>query len=103
MTHRRPLPWIGLIVLLWGLPAAAQPLPRTAMPPPPPSGRQIEAADGDTIVVDGDARVSLLRRREAEVRVVVLPDSRAMLVIADWQTPRRPGIWASSGCGASPT
>ena len=57
------------------------------MPPPPPSGRQVEAADGDIIVVDGEARVSLLRRREAEVRVVVLPDSRAMLVIADWQAP----------------
>ena len=49
------------------------------MPAPPPSGRHIQVGDGDTIVVDGDARVSVVRRRQAEVRVVVLPDSRAML------------------------
>lgn len=66
---------------LWGGPALAQPSVR----PAPPSGRQIEAADGDTIVIDGHARVSVVRRHEADVRVVAMPESHAMLVIADWQ------------------
>lgn len=62
---------------------------QTRRPPlpidPPPPGREIAAADGDVIVVSGNDRVSVVRRRDAEVRVVVLAEQKAMLVIADWQ------------------
>jgi TonB family protein len=53
-----------------------------------PSGRQLEAGDGDTIVVDGDDRVSVVRRRQARVRVVADDTARTVLVIADWGTRR---------------
>ena len=61
--------------------AAAQPLP-----PPVPSGRQIQAADGDTIVVEGDDRVTVVRRRQARVRVVADETSQFVIVLADWGT-----------------
>ena len=51
-----------------------------------PSGRQLQAADGDTVVVDGDDRVSLVRRRQAHVRVVADETAGTVLVIADWGT-----------------
>ena len=50
------------------------------MRPPPPEGRQIETADGDTVVVTGDDRVTILRKRAAEVRVVFDEERRTILV-----------------------
>lgn len=58
--------------------------------PPAPEGRQIETADGDTVIVTGDDRVTVLRRRQAEVRVVATPAQRTVLVMADWGTPGSP-------------
>ena len=77
------------IGLAAGLSAQSAPRPRRVQPmrPPPPEGRQIETADGDTILVAGDDRVTVLRKRAAEVRVVFDPDRRTVLVIADWGTP----------------
>ena len=56
------------------------------MRPPPPDGRQIDAADGDTIRIQGDDRVHVVRQRTAEVRVVFDAERRTALVIADWGT-----------------
>lgn len=83
------------------------PTPRRPMPrPPAPDGRQIEAADGDTVIVDGDDRVLLVRRHHADVRVVVDAQARSILVIADWGTFDRPGpngsvdrTWKFEGVG----
>lgn len=58
-----------------------------AQRPPAPEGRQIEAADGDTLIVNGDDRVTVIRRRQAEVRVVATPAQRTVIVLADWGTP----------------
>jgi TonB family protein len=56
----------------------------------PPEGRQLEAADGDIVIVDGDARVSVVRRRQAMVRVVADETNRFVLVLADWGTMASP-------------
>lgn len=68
---------------------AAQPRPPRLEPrrPPPPEGRQVETADGDTVVISGDDRVIVVRQRLADVRVVFDAERRAALVIADWGTP----------------
>jgi TonB family protein len=47
-----------------------------------PQSRQIEARDGDTIVVAGDARVKIVRRRAAHVRTVFNPEQRWLILLA---------------------
>lgn len=85
----RHLVLTGAIVIGLAVGLSAQPRPRRIQPmrPPPPEGRQIETADGDTVVVTGDDRVSVIRRRTAEVRVAFDQERRTVLVIADWGTP----------------
>lgn len=73
---------IGLVLALAGRPAAS---PQIGTPFTP-SGRQLQAADGDTVVVDGDDRVIVVRRRQAHVRVVADESARTVIVIADWGT-----------------
>lgn len=72
--------WAG-VWLLSAVTATAQ-----VVTPPASSGRQLQAGDGDTVIVDGDDRVSLIRRRQAHVRVVADESARTVLVIADWGT-----------------
>ena len=50
---------------------------------PPPSGNRIFAQDGDVVVVESDARVRVVRRREASVRVVFNAAERWLLVLVD--------------------
>src|SRR5262245_66180649 len=39
-------------------------------PNPPAQGQRLEAHDGDTVILEGDARVNIVRRRHAHVRAV---------------------------------
>ena len=50
---------------------------------PPPPGNRIVAQDGDVVVVENDARVTIVRRREASVRVVFNAAERWLLLLAD--------------------
>ncbi len=85
---RRLVILAGMVQLCLVSSLAAQPRPRRMSPmrPPPPDGRQIDAADGDTIRIQGDDRVHVVRQRTAEVRVVFDAERRTALVIADWGT-----------------
>lgn len=47
------------------------------------SGNRIVARDGDTIVVEGEARVRIVRRRDANVRTIFNPAERWLIVLAD--------------------
>jgi TonB family protein len=61
---------------------------RPASPPPP--GNRIVAQDGDLVVVENDARVRVMFRREANVRVVFDADERSILLLVDHATPSVP-------------
>ena len=74
--------WVGLMLTLANSQAASAQIGAPFIA----SGRQLQAADGDTVVVDGDDRVSLVRRRQAHVRVVADETAGTVLVIADWGT-----------------
>jgi len=74
--------WAGLMLALADRHAASAQIGA----PITQTGRQLQAADGDTVVVDGDDRVSLVRRRQAHVRVVADESASTVLVIADWGT-----------------
>jgi TonB family protein len=54
---------------------------------PLPAGQLIEGRDGDTIVLDGEARVRVLRRRSAAVRAVFNPAGPWLVLVVDY-TPQ---------------
>lgn len=68
-------------------PAAAQVVPTRE---PPPEGRRLLAGDGDVIVVTGEDRVRVVRRREAAVRVIADEAHRFVVILADWSTGPSP-------------
>ena len=54
---------------------------------PPPVGEEIPASDGDRVIVDDDARVQIIRRREAMVRTIFSHEQRLLIVLADYAKP----------------
>ena len=63
---------------------------------PMPQGQRIDAQDGDTIVVDENARVRIVRQRSAYVRVVFNAKERWLIVLARYAAldgrPVRDGV-----------
>jgi TonB family protein len=72
------IPLLGVTLGIVGAEAAI------AQVGPPSSGRQIQVSDGDTVIIDGDDRVGVVRRRQAHVRVVADEAAHTVLVIAGW-------------------
>ena len=58
--------------------------------PPLPPGNRIAAQDGDVVVIENDARVRIVRRREAHVRVVFNAAERWLALYMDYATPAGP-------------
>lgn len=52
-----------------------------------PTGRQIQVADGDTVVVENDDRIAVVRQRVARVRVVADEGQKTLILLADWAPP----------------
>ena len=68
-----------VFVLLAAVPVAsahAQPLPTA-------SGRVIEAADGDLVVVPSGARVSVVTRSQVQARLVYVAAQQTLLLLTD--------------------
>lgn len=73
-------------LLLLALPIISTAASKTDQNPPPPSSTRIVAHDGDVIVVEEEARVSIVRRRTAHVRVVFNGADRWLLLLVDRRT-----------------
>ena len=58
-----------------------------AVRPPPPAGQEISARDGDRIIVDDDARVQIVRQRQATVRAIFNHEQRTLIMLADYAKP----------------
>jgi TonB family protein len=56
---------------------------------PLPQGRSLEAKDGDTVYLDGNARVRVIRRNQGFVRAVFDPAQRWVVLLVD--NPSQPG------------
>jgi protein TonB len=54
-----------------------------AQPLPTASGRVIEAADGDLVVVPSGARVAIVRRTQVQARLVYLAAQQTLLLLTD--------------------
>ena len=68
----------ALLVISTAATAGAQP-PTSS----PPSGTRIIAQDGDAVVVENDARVSIVRRREVYLRAVFNAMDRWLVLLVD--------------------
>src|SRR5262245_27992522 len=64
-------------------PLVAQPVDQRRGPLP--TGSTIDVRDGDTVIVNDDARVRVIRRRRARVRVVFDPTQRWLILLARYQ------------------
>jgi len=54
-----------------------------AQPAPPASGRVIEAADGDVVIVPHGARVAVVRRAQVQARLVYVAAQQTLLLLTD--------------------
>ena len=52
-----------------------------------PSGRKIQAKNGDVILVENADRVGLIRRKEAQVRAIHNPLQRWLVLLVDYAPP----------------
>jgi hypothetical protein len=76
--------WVLIALVAWvGMANAQQPTPRT----PPPPGVEIPARDGDRIIVDDDARIQIVRRRQGTVRTIFNQEQRLLIVLVDYVKP----------------
>src|SRR5687768_8498307 len=76
--------WTLIIVLAFASVAAAQqPLRKT----PPAPGVDIAARDGDRIFIDDDARIQIVRRRQATIRSLYSQTERLLIVLVDFSKP----------------
>jgi TonB family protein len=87
--------WIGVIGLLIGATGSdTAGLSRTAGPRPqgtsPSQAQPIRAKDGDTILIEGDARIRIVRRRSAVIRTVHNLEKRTLIVLVDYASDAAP-------------
>ena len=87
MKDRRAMTMLLVVpaLMIVFAPAVGAQSPRTPLPP----GNRIVAQDGDVVVVENDARVRIVRRREANVRVVFNAAERWLLILMDYAMPAR--------------
>jgi TonB family protein len=74
------------VAALWNSPFGQAARSATS-PQQPPAGRRITARDGDVVVVDNDARVRVVRRRDANVHAIFNAAQAWLVVIVDYIDP----------------
>lgn len=57
---------------------------RPASRPPAPAGQEIIAGDGDRVIIEDDARVQIVRRRQAMVRTVYNEAAHSLMILLDY-------------------
>jgi TonB family protein len=73
--------WFGPLVL--ALLTAALDASAQAPSMPVPSGRTLEASDGDIVVVPGGARVTVVRRTQVQARLIHVAAQQTVLLLTD--------------------
>jgi TonB family protein len=79
---------VSVAITLSAVPLSAQaPPPQRPSTDPLPIGQRMTARDGDVVVVEDDARVRIVRRREANVRVIYNAAQRWVVILVDYLLP----------------
>jgi TonB family protein len=85
MNRRREM---ALLLVVPALVMSMAPTVSAQRPTSPlPSGNRIVVQDGDVVVVENDARIRIVRRREGKVRAVFNAAERWLLLLVDQATP----------------
>jgi TonB family protein len=71
---------VGIVI---GQPGQTK-LGRGSADPPLPAGQRIEARDGDLVVIEGSARVRIVRRQAAVLRVIHNPEEQWVVLLIDY-------------------
>ena len=79
---------VGLAVVLGAGAVKIDARKQSSLRNPPPPGQRLEARDGDTVIVEDDARVTILRRRHARVRAIFNSNQRWLILLASYSPPR---------------
>jgi TonB family protein len=58
---------------------------QTAARNPPPPGLRVEARDGDTVVIQDDARVKIVRQRQAHVRAIFNASDQWLILLVHYR------------------
>jgi TonB family protein len=76
----------SLVILLAGAhPLAARQASRSSsQSTPPPWGQRFQAHDGDVVMIDGDDRVRIVRRRQAMVRAIANDNEHWVTLLVDF-------------------
>jgi TonB family protein len=89
MRMNEPRKTVFLLLLVLLILSTAPRMGSQRPPFPPPSGNRIVVQDGEVIVVENDARVRIVRRREAHVRAVFNAGEHWLLLLVDHATSAR--------------
>ena len=71
----------GLVIVLNAATTSTIAGQQPPSPNPPVQGQRLEARDGDTVILEGDARVNIVRRRQAHVRAVFNQAQASLLLL----------------------
>jgi TonB family protein len=74
----------------WSAAGQTRPGGAQAQRPAAADGQLIRAKDGDTVIVEGDARLRIIRNRQANIRAVFNPAQRFLVVLADLASDATP-------------
>jgi TonB family protein len=69
--------------------AAGQPQRPPSQIDPLPKGQRLEAKDGDTVVISGNARVRIVHRTQGTVRAIYNGAERWLVLLIDYADPRQ--------------
>ncbi len=75
--------WTLIFVLAFVSVTSAQQTPSRT----PPPGSDISARDSDRIVVENDAHIQIVRRRQATIRTIFNQEERVLIVLVDYSKP----------------
>ena len=83
-THRRSI----CAGALWLAALASRPAGQVVVSSPPrtdpvPQGQQVDARDGDLVILEEDSRLRIVRRHRAVVRVIFDEAGRSLTVLID--------------------
>jgi TonB family protein len=83
---------VGVPLLVAAAASATAQVPKPLSPNEPlPKGQRIEAKDGDTIVIRGDAHVRIVHRSEASVRAIYNSAQRWLVLLIDYADAKTGG------------
>ncbi len=82
--HARLCSAAGLVIVLNAATTSTIAGQQPPSPDPPVQGQRLEARDGDTVILEGDARVNIVRRRDGHVRALFNQAQQRLILLVSY-------------------